>query len=258
MPVQPSKLVTDRQKSSLSVQAVREQLESVASALVVRFPAAVQSAAKAAVLLISTLLLDWLAAATTAMIAADHANAVELGDDADVRAPRDASAAEVSEKLADLRDVLRTCFGEGPLPSFGLTGTLPTDPVVLHRAGQAVLVRLREFVAPAPRLRSIQFDNAEWIELLETPVATLGVALEEVAKDRKQNELTLGEKNRAVEAYDFAFRATANVLMGLFVAAGRDDLAARVRPSARRAGQTAEDAPSPPSGEGTADDKSPV
>lgn len=87
--------------------------------------------------------------------------------------------------------------------------------------------------------------NAEWLGLLTQPVADLGVALEAVAVDRRENQLTLGEKNRTIAAYDTAFRATTHCLMGLFVAAGHDDLAARVKPSTRRPGRTAEEESAP-------------
>lgn len=249
MAVQPSKLVTDKQKSSLVVQSTREHLEAVSASLAERFPRGTRTALAAAVVVLVSVFLDWLKAATDEMVLADEANAREQGDDAALRNARDTTAHEVREVLIDLRGVLGTYFGEAVLPPFGLTGDTPSDPVVLARTGSAALAQLRVFVPPKARRASMTFDAQEWIEQLEKPLADLTTAVEEIAKDNRQNQLALAEKNRAIEAYDQAFKLTANLFVALFTAAGRKDLADRVRPSTRRPGQTAEQAPSAPSGQ---------
>lgn len=244
MAVQPSKIVTDKQKSSLVLQSTREHLPTVSASLAEQFPRPVRPALAAAVTLIVGLFLDRLKAATDEMVLADEANARELGDDAALREARDAPAMQLREGLIDLRGVLITYFSSRVLPAFGIAKDTPTDPVVLSRAGAAALAHLRAFVPPKARLKSMRFDPQEWIEILEKPLADLTASLEEVAKDARQNQLTLTEKNRAIEAYDNIFKLTANLLVAVFSAAGRQDLADRVRPSTRRAGQTAELAPS--------------
>lgn len=247
MSEQPSKMVTDRQKSSNIVQATRTQLDLVADAFVAGFPEAVRPEAKRAVALIVNQLVDGLASATASMVGADAANARELADDGGLLARRDALAAEVAGVIGRLRDVVRAYFSEDTLRLLAVPSVLPTDPVVLHRTGLAVLEQLRTFEAPQPQLPSMKFVHAEWRALLTQPVTDLGAAIEAVAVDRRENQLTLVEKNRAIEAYDAAFRATTHFLMGLFVAAGHDELASRVKPSSRRPGRTDEEerAPSP-------------
>lgn len=251
MSIQPSKQVTDRQKSSEVVQGTRVHLDAVGEALAARItPEAPEAAAevRGAVRVLGQHLLAWLGANTRGMVAADEANAQEQADDAGLRTRRDAAAALVTEHLASLRDVARVYFGETVVVQLTVPSALPSDPVVLHRTGLAVLKNLRDFVPPAPRMASMKFVNAEWLALLEPPVADLGAALEAIAVDRKENELALAEKHRAMTAYDEAFRGATLALMGVFTAAGRDDLAERVRPSQRRPGQTAENAenPAPP------------
>lgn len=244
MAVQPSKMVTDRQKSSLVVQSTREQLDAVSVSLAEQFPRPVRPALTAAVVLFVSVFLDRLKAATDEMVLADEANARELGDDAALREARDAPALIVREVLIDLRGVLGAFFGESVLPAFGIAGDTPQDPVVLNRAGAAALAQLRVFVPPKARRASMKFDPQEWIALLEKPLADLSASLEEVAKDMRQNQLTLTEKNRAIEAYDQIFKLTTNLLVAVFSAAGRQDLADRVRPSTRRTGVIAEFSPS--------------
>lgn len=238
--MQPSKQVTDRQKSSEVVQATRAHMEAVGEALAARIAPGAPEEVRGAVRVLGHYLVDWLGANTRAMVAADEANARELSDDAGHRERRDAAAARVAEILASLRDVVRVYFGESVLGQLTVPSALPTDPVVLCRTGLAVVNNLREFEPPTPRLASMTFVNAEWLGLFERPLAELSAALEAISGDRKENELALTEKQRAMTAYDEAFRGTTHALMGLFLAAGREDLAGRVRPSTRRPGQTAE------------------
>lgn len=176
------------------------------------------------------------------MVAADEANARELSDDAGHRERRDAAGGpgwQRSWRHCE-KNVVRVYFGESVLGQLTVPSALPTDPVVLCRTGLAVVNNLREFEPPTPRLASMTLVNAEWLGLFERPLAELSAALEAISGDRKENELALTEKQRAMTAYDEAFRGTTHALMGLFLAAGREDLAGRVRPSTRRPGQTAE------------------
>lgn len=243
MAVTPSKMVTDRQKSSLKLQATREQFSSVGDALASRFPLILGRTLVAAFTLLAGAFLDWLDRATTAMVTADLANATEKGDNRALLDARDQAAERVRHVVLDLRQVIETFFGAGALAPFGIVGRLSEDPVVLQRVGAAALAHLRVFEPPPARLKSMTFDNAEWIELLKRPVAELEKALVEVARDQRQDETAMTARNRAIAEYDLAFRATASLLVGLFIAAGREDLADRVRPSSRRPGQTAEEAP---------------
>lgn len=240
MSVQPSRGTTERQKSSTAVDSTREFVEPVADSMVEQFPKAVRLLARSSIVFICFQMLDWLKRRTEEMVEADAENARELGDDRLVRDERDDAAAAVYKTLVDLREVLVACFGKPVLRLFGIEGRTPEDPVVLARAGDAALKQLRLFVPEGGRFT---FLPAEWVERLAPAVARLQSALTVVARDVRENQLALEKKTKAVEAYDFAFRAVANFLTGLFAAAGREDLAKRVRPSTRRPGQTAELAP---------------
>lgn len=247
MSIAAAKLVTDRQKSSLTLEGTRGQLDGAAEEVVKHFPRGTRGTAKAAIVLFFGLLLDWLARATAAMVEADKANAAENADDAALRTERDEATRAVQLDLMDLRAVVSTTYGEEFLKPFGIQGDTPSDPMVLHRAGEAALQELRTFTPPPARRKGLKFDQGEWVTSLEASVGRLGAALKALAVDARENQQTLSDKNRAIQAYDFAFRASANMLEGLFVAAGRIDLAEKVRPSPRRPGQTNMEAPSPSS-----------
>lgn len=248
MTVASSKLVTDKEKSRRIVVSTREQMNQVADSLAARFPRATRAPIKAGVLLVAGAMLDWLDRDCDAMVKADQAHWEEAGDDALIRDARNEPAEQVRSSLIDLRGVLTVFFGEQVLPLFGIGGATPSDPVVLHRSGLAALERLRNFIPPKARMPSMRFDPSEWIALLAEPVAALGRALDAVASDERLNQMARNEKNRAIETYDATFRLVTNFLVGLFIAAGEDKLAEKVRPSVRRAGQTANEAPAPPTG----------
>ncbi|MEO5731559.1 MAG: hypothetical protein ABI134_17965 [Byssovorax sp.] len=72
--------------------------------------------------------------------------------------------------------------------------------------------------------------------------ATLDTQLKDVARELREAQATLDAKNQARAAYDELFGGAATTLTGLLRLAGKADLAAKVRPSARRPGQTAVDA----------------
>ena len=65
------------------------------------------------------------------------------------------------------------------------------------------------------------------------------------AREVREAQGTLADKNTAIAAYDIAFSRASKVLEALFLLAGETALADRVRPSARRPGQTEELAPQP-------------
>lgn len=245
MPIMPSKLVLARQKSAQDVVAVREQAPAVGKALAARHPEAQRQKLEAAVALLVDAETNRLDAALRAMVTADDAHRKELGDDAGPRGRRDAASESVRESLVRLRTVLGACFGDGVLKSFGIEGLTPDDPVAVHRVADFALRALRGFTAPATLVPSLKFVPSDWIALLDKPVKELAAALADVATEERQAQLTQTAAAAATEAYDATFREVANLLEGLFTAAGRKDLAERVRPSTRRPGMTAVDAPQP-------------
>src|SRR5690606_11424192 len=134
----------------------------------------------------------------------------ELGDNQRIIDRRDKAAGEVRAALVDLRSVLTAFFGAQALAPFGFSAgdRTPSDPVVVKRVGLSALACLRTFKAPPARRKSMRFDTAEWIELLEKSLVELAAAINSVATDLREDQVTLVEKNRAIAAYDRAFKAT--------------------------------------------------
>ncbi|MSP60525.1 MAG: hypothetical protein EXR72_09330 [Myxococcales bacterium] len=130
--------------------------------------------------------------------------------------------------------------------SLGLTGTTPQDPVALSRFAGSTVKALGEKKLPPSRVEGATFHAAKWAARIGGEQAQVEAALADVAREAREAEGTLTQKNSAISAYDDRFTRGASFLSGLFGLAGERELAARVRPSTRRPGQTADDEPTEP------------
>ena len=75
---------------------------------------------------------------------------------------------------------------------------------------------------------------------LEMALPPLESALESVANEAREAEVTLMQKRDAMMNNDRAFSRGASTLTVLFALAGLDDAASKVRPSGRKPGRTVE------------------
>ncbi|HCF59162.1 MAG TPA: hypothetical protein DFS52_14360 [Myxococcales bacterium] len=232
-----SKQVTDRQKSAtLVIASARANEAKIAQGMYQLLEVPVEH---------GTLLIqkmgNQLEGKTGAMVAADHAHLAELGDDASVRAERDQQAARVNEQLVDVRDVIKLAFGDNELKKLGFDGRTPVDPVQVHSLGKLVCDNLATWQPNKPsRLSGLTAQNEVWRASISDPLEKLESSLESVARETREAEATQVAKNRAIEEYDKVFALTAGFLSLMLEIIGERELAKRVRPSRRRAGQIAE------------------
>lgn len=248
----PSKQITDREKSASAVAAVAEtQANAVQAALGKLFkPHLHKGESMPDFSLLVLLVSRALDASKTRMVDADAAHDAELGDDDGYRKARDDAAAALSDKLIELRETLTGVYGAATANAV-LAGPTPQDPVVLSRFARDVAGALGRVKLPKPRVKGAKIDVAETADEIEERRATLDAALKDVAREVREAQATLDAKNQALAAHDEAFAGAATALTGLLRLAGKPELAAKVRPSTRRPGQTAADteeepAPAPP------------
>lgn len=238
-----SKQVTDREKSAHSVMAAGEaNADLVQAALADQVKPLLKKGEPlpdfAATVRLSCAALG---AATQRMVKADSAHDTELGDDAPVREARDAAQAALREELIGLREMIIGAYG-GPTASRLFLGSTPEDPVVLSRFAGEVADGLDKIKLPAPRIKGARLDVAETTGSLRDKRAGLDRLLKDLQRELREAQKTLDAKTAAIAAYDQVFAGVATTLSGLLRLAGKADLAAKVRPSARRPGQTAEEA----------------
>ncbi len=229
-----SKLVTDRQKGADAVAAIAEaQLQTLTDSLARVLPSGDPTAMQSVV----TQLRATLVGRRDEMVSADETHERELADDAPARAERDEAADKLTTKLVELREVLTGLFGQTVTRTV-LPEAAPQDPVVLERFAGQVSTALATVNLPAPRVAGAEVNTSAIAEDISDAQSELRNRLELVAREVREAQDTLAKKNRAIEEYDRAFQGVATVLTGLFVLAGQDELANKVRPSARRPGRT--------------------
>lgn len=245
-----SKQVTDRQKSADSVIAAGEtHAEPVQQALAdLTKPLLKKGESPPDFGVLVKLSASLLAAAKDRMVKADEAHEIELSDDAPVREARDAAAADLRGALVDLREIIVGAYGQSTAAKLFL-GATPEDPVVLSRFAGEVADKLDKTKLPAPRIKGAKLDAAETAASLREKRAQLDKHLEALHREQREAQKTLAAKYAAIPAYDRVFTGVATTLSGLLLLAGEPDLAAKVRPSIRRPGQTAEQAGDEPASE---------
>jgi hypothetical protein len=235
-----SKATTLRQKSATKVIASgRTHKDRIGESMAERYG---QDAGSAAVLLVTSVT-DDLEAKTGEMVRCDDAHEAELRDDPEARVQRDEASGALHDRLVDTREQLSAVCGADYTAKLGFSGSTPDDPVEVSRLGKTVVENLAKVKAPEPKIPGYKMDPELWRKPLAELVEQAQGLVSRVAAEEREAEATLLEKRAAIEKYDEAFSSTANMVSTLLAIAGEKDLARRVRPSTRRAGQTAEDAP---------------
>lgn len=249
-----SKQVVDRQRSADSVIAAGEtNADLIQAALAEQAKAHLKKGETppdfAAVVTLSCAMLG---AAKARMVDKDEAHQAELGDDAFVREAREEARQALYDQIVTLREMVAGGYG-GAVASKILIGATPEDPVMLTRYAGEVADNLEKAKLPAPRFKGATLNIAEIAGSLRDRRAELEQRLKAVQREVREAQQTLDERDRALAAYDATFSGVATVLSGLLRLSGKTELAAKVRPSVRRPGQTAEEAGDIPAPDGPAD-----
>ena len=235
-----SKLVTDREKSTNAVIAAARTHGAVAADAVAQALAGVLEKGEkqpdvGLLLELCTRVLD---RSIGQVVATDKANEAELADDAEPRERRDELAATLGADIVELKEIATGILGRAVLRPLRLEGNTPRDPVVLLRHAEGVVEALKTAELPKSRVRGARFRAKEWAERLDGTIGGLKAALQDVARETREAEATLVAKNRALAEHDRIFGDVATLVAAVLRMGGEVELAARVRPSSRRPGQT--------------------
>lgn len=239
-----SKEVVDRQRSAGAVtSSIAAHGAAAGESLMKRFGEVLRKGERAPDVAFALELFGRLLARDAeALVAADDRHEAEKSDDDAPRAARDESAAVVRDACVAARDGIAAVYGDAALAPLGLAEPAPPvgDGVALARYADRAATKLADakLALPKPRVRGLSADRNALAAGIREQLPTLERALADVARERRELEGTQAEKNRAVARYDATFALAANVTGALLRAAGMDEHADRVRPSARRPGRT--------------------
>lgn len=235
-----SKQVVDRGRTSTRVTTTGEtNRDEIASGLAAKFEPLLEPGETLPDTAFFVTLAGRLLTKTHAQLnAADRAHEAELSDDPAVRSERDVAAGALRNTVTDLRAAVTAIGGTAALQALSIPAGLPSDILGLERyaAGfHAALVDPERVVINTSRA-GLSLDRAAMAAVLQPELARLQAAFRDVAKEAAELGVTQTAKDKALAAHDKTFSGVANILEGLLTLAGRDDLADRVRPSARRPG----------------------
>lgn len=233
-----SKQVTDRQKSADSVIAIGLQQAGDISNILTPMLEPLLSPGESMpdVALMTRLLCRLLGQSKDQMVNADHAHAVELGDDPAARQARDEAAERLYDSLVSVRDLLTGMFG-GVFAGQMMHAPTPRDPVVLERFAGEVVEKLGKAVLPAPKVPGSMLDIQGLIADLGAKRNELAQKNEGVVQEGREAQATLDVKNAAIAVYDERFGPVAGWLERMLELVGKGELAGKVRPSGRKSGQ---------------------
>jgi hypothetical protein len=234
-----SKIISDKQKSALSIDSLLDtNVEAVASA-VEQFLAP-YSTTKVDVRPLFLALRSLLSARAAKMSEASQAHDKELNDDPEAMKRRDDATLVLYGLVTRLREAFAGVYGAGSLSSLGFSSVTPQDPSMLSAFAKTILSTVRDGAFPTPLEAGMSYDPSSRIKEIDAAIVAVEASLVGVAKEKREAQQTLAAKNQTQAEYDDAFSGVANLLVGVFALVGQEELVRKAKPSTRRPGQTEE------------------
>lgn len=246
-----SKQVIDRERSSRAVVATLEQYadEAGQGAGAALDELLARGERKVDVAVIVRLVGRMLTGTTASLVEADREHERELAGDSQAREQRDVAHRELYQLVVVVRNAVLANFGEVGAKTLGIGEPCPSDAqgTLSYAAGLVASLKERDATMPKPRTPNVRFERAALAIELSGKVDALSTSMAAVAREDSAAKGTQARKDAAMAAFDRAFRIATSVGTSLFLLAGMDEIADRIKPSTRRAGQL-EHPSSPPDG----------
>lgn len=176
------------------------------------------------------------------LVVKDRSHTLELADDDVHRQKRESCIEELFDLLVGVRSALSNGYGAAIAGAYGLGQSPPSDASkLLVLAGNVEdLLRKRPLVEP-PKKQSLKVDPVAAADDIKASALALNNALANVERERREAQITLGAKQDAITAWGTTYPAVADATAAFFALGGRQDLADKVRPTARRRAGLAEE-----------------
>lgn len=157
----------------------------------------------------------------------------EQADDAPVRAARDAAEREVTGLMTRLRSTVEDALGPDALATYGLQGETPRGPAKVLSYSWNAAQLLRKTPASIMTELGSTFSTQAAALAVEARHATLDALIKDDAREARELEGALTNRDRAAETWSDVYLGAATALEGLYRLAGWPELADRVRPTER-------------------------
>lgn len=185
-----------------------------------------------------------LAKAREAMMTASNAHRQDFHAVGTRREERDRVATEAYERVIHLRRALEGVVGERQsVALLGVEGTTPREPARLLEHLVEAVDRLTQPVSTLPpaRVAGLGPDYPQLAAGLAEARDALAAAIEAVEEEDRRRQAALVARDEARERFRRFYVGWTRVLDGLYVVAGKRELAGRLRPAEPSASGTAED-----------------
>ena len=180
------------------------------------------------------LLAERLATSNEQFRQADAAHQAETSGDVDARDAREAAIATLRETVVAASHAVTGAFGPSMRASMGLdvVWALRGDLLVGQVRNAVQLIRKTRKLQPLAA--GVKVDAGELADALEVECGKLEVALETVKREERAAQATYQERELAARDWERFYPGIAEIFTGLCILAGRDELAARVKPTVRK------------------------
>lgn len=156
----------------------------------------------------------------------------ERADDDSHRTARDEAAAQTLTALARVRSLL-DAGAPGLARRFGVDGELPRHPKAVESFGQNVVEMLHQADMHIDAFGS-PISTRELAANLQAPIEGLRKELTTLNEEERKAERLLTERDALIEEWSRIYQAVAAIMEQLYLLAGDDELARRVRPTVSR------------------------
>lgn len=159
--------------------------------------------------------------------------AAERADDAGSRKQRDDAVADGRLTVMRSRSVLEGAFSDDIVMAAGLSGQTPQDPDILAQYCDAAATSLRRLTLP-PAFGGLTVDPAALADRLSASATAIRSSLTATKREEREAQAADTARDEAEAALRRDYVAIAGAISALATLAGLDDVADRVRPTARR------------------------
>ncbi len=241
----PTKAVTNRQKNAEAVIAAGETNAAlVATQLNASTKRYLPKGSPATDFeTVVNVLTDLLKTARDEMVVAEEAHERELGDDVEPRRIRDDATADLASYLVELREIALGLYGAASLDKLGFLGTVTRDPIVLERYAGEICQSFGSVKTLNSRVKGAKWDRDEVSAAIDEKRAKLKAALTTVARESREAQASLAQKDAAIAHFDQVYGGVAETLSGLLRLSGNAVLADKLWPTARSPAKSADESP---------------